>query len=132
MILYLLVIPPEKTQYPAEVRAPVAVARLEPIPSTRPAFDRRILQERQPLMYTLADADADDWFVLLDVTPNESGICFYFPVWGFCSCFCFTLSRLVEAKRRSHFKAQRVYRRQRSFALGPWPKLFSSSLEALY
>uniref|UniRef100_A0A674P235 Protein 4.1 n=1 Tax=Takifugu rubripes TaxID=31033 RepID=A0A674P235_TAKRU len=66
------IIPPEKTQYPAEVRAPVAVARLEPIPSTRPAFDRRILQERQPLMYTLADADDDDWFVLLDVTPNES------------------------------------------------------------
>lgn len=32
-------------------------------------------------MYT-HDDDDDDWFVLLDVTPNESGICFYFPVWG--------------------------------------------------
>lgn len=83
MLLYLLVIPPEKTQYPAEVRAPVAVARLEPISSTRPAFDRRILQERQPLMYT----HDDDWFVLLDVTPNESGICFCFPVWAFLQLF---------------------------------------------
>lgn len=70
----------------------MAVAKVEPISSTRPAFDRRILQERQPLMYTHDDADDDDWFVLLDLAPNESGICFYFPVWG-----CLQLLSLLHA-----------------------------------
>lgn len=37
----------------------------------RPEFGKQILQERRPLMYTLAD---DDWFVLLDLAPKVSGI----------------------------------------------------------
>lgn len=56
-------------------------------------------------MYT-HDDDDDDWFVLLDVTPNESGICFYFPVWGgfaavfFAPRFCGLLKRYAEVTLR--------------------------------
>lgn len=48
------------------------------ISEPRPEFGKQILQERRPLMYTLADDD--DWFVLLDLAPKASGICFYSPV----------------------------------------------------
>lgn len=103
IIVHLLVIPSEKIQYPAEVRAPVAVANLGiPISGTRPEFGKQILQERQPLMYTHAD---DDWFVLLEVAPKVSGICLYSPACIFflaAGCLCITLLQLVERIRQSH------------------------------
>lgn len=62
----------------------VAKSRIT-ISEPRPEFGKQILQERRPLMYTLADDD--DWFVLLDLAPKVSGICFYSPVCCFASVF---------------------------------------------
>ncbi|XP_040901230.1 uncharacterized protein LOC121186532 isoform X15 [Toxotes jaculatrix] len=55
---------PERIQLPAEVRPPTAVAK-----TRKPLFERRILEERQPLKHTYVN---DDWFVLLDVDLKES------------------------------------------------------------
>lgn len=55
------------------------------ISKPRPEFGKQILQERRPLLYTLADDD--DWFVLLDLAPKVSGICFYSPVCCFAKVF---------------------------------------------
>lgn len=134
IIVHLLVIPSEKTQYPAEVRAPVAVAKLGiPISGTRPEFGKQILQERQPLMYTHAD---DDWFVLLEVAPKVSGICLYSPACifflqlvVFASRFC----SLLKGYAKVIYMAQCVCRWRHTFILSPWPrKLFILWLEALY
>lgn len=62
----------------------VAKSRIT-ISEPRPEFGKQILQERHPLMYTLADED--DWFVLLDLAPKVSGICFCLPVCCFASHF---------------------------------------------
>ncbi|XP_070821751.1 uncharacterized protein [Chaetodon trifascialis] len=63
---------PERIQFPAEVRAPAAVAKTRvAISETRPQFGRRILEERRPLTHTHTHVN-DDWFVLLDVGPKES------------------------------------------------------------
>ncbi|XP_068999111.1 uncharacterized protein [Embiotoca jacksoni] len=59
---------PELIQFPAEVRAPAAVATIR-ISDTRPQFEKRILKERRPLALTHVN---DDWFVLLDVDLKES------------------------------------------------------------
>ncbi|XP_036930180.1 titin-like isoform X4 [Acanthopagrus latus] len=59
---------PERIQFPAERRAPTAVAKTRiTISETRPQFEKRILEERRPLTHV-----NDDWFVLLDVGAKES------------------------------------------------------------
>ncbi|KAM8734767.1 uncharacterized protein AB9X84_023470 isoform 12-T13 [Acanthopagrus schlegelii] len=61
---------PERIQFPAERRAPTAVAKTRiTISETRPQFEKRILEERRPLTHTHVN---DDWFVLLDVGAKES------------------------------------------------------------
>lgn len=78
--VFALVALPERIQYPAEVRAPAAVAKTRiAISETRPQFGKRILEERRPLTQTHVN---DDWFVLLDVGTKESGIFFYLFVLG--------------------------------------------------
>lgn len=73
--VFVLVALPERIQYPAEVRAPAAVAKTRiAVSETRPQFGKRILEERRPLTQTHVN---DDWFVLLDVGIKESGICFF-------------------------------------------------------
>ncbi|XP_070767718.1 uncharacterized protein [Enoplosus armatus] len=61
---------PERIQFPAEVRAPAAVAKTRiAISEMRPQFEKRIQEERRPLTHTHVN---DDWFVLLDVGLKES------------------------------------------------------------
>lgn len=130
MLVYLLVTgSPEKTQYPAEVRAPVAVAKSRiTVSEPRPEFGKQILQERRPFMYTLADDD-DDWFVLLDLAPKVSGIC-YSPV---CDRFlCSTLLQLDERTCQSLFLPECVCRRHCTFILSPRPHNFSLRLDASF
>lgn len=76
---FVLVAAPERIQFPAERRAPTAVAKTRiTISETRPQFEKRILEERRPLTHV-----NDDWFVLLDVGAKESGI--FFCPFGFIS-----------------------------------------------
>nr|XP_046256671.1 uncharacterized protein LOC124065372 isoform X14 [Scatophagus argus] len=61
---------PERIQYPAEVRAPAAVAKTRiAVSETRPQFEKWIMEERPPHTHTHVN---DDWFVLLDVGFKES------------------------------------------------------------
>lgn len=76
--IFALVAAPERIQFPAEVRRPTAETKKRIVISeTKPMFERRILEERRPLVQTHIN---DDWFVLLDGDLKESGI--------FC-LFCF-------------------------------------------
>ncbi|XP_062421474.1 uncharacterized protein LOC119198074 isoform X3 [Pungitius pungitius] len=62
---------PERTQFLVEGRVPTAWAASKMAHPERSAqFEKRILEERRPLAQTHVD---DDWFVLLDVAPKESG-----------------------------------------------------------
>ncbi|XP_044063520.1 uncharacterized protein LOC122881404 isoform X14 [Siniperca chuatsi] len=61
---------PERIQFPAEVRAPTAVAKTRiAISERRPQFEKRIQEERSLLTDIHVN---DDWFVLLDVGLKES------------------------------------------------------------
>lgn len=79
--VFVLVAVPERVQLPTKVRAPAAVAKPRAavsVAETRPQFGKRILEERrQPAR----KHDSDDWFVLFDVGPKESGIPRR-PVWA--------------------------------------------------
>ncbi|KAL6109075.1 uncharacterized protein ACO6RY_12286 [Pungitius sinensis] len=62
---------PERTQFLVEGRVPTAwAASTKSHPERSAQFEKRILEERRPLAQTHVD---DDWFVLLDVAPKESG-----------------------------------------------------------
>ncbi|XP_041843135.1 uncharacterized protein LOC121641205 isoform X3 [Melanotaenia boesemani] len=64
------VAPPEGIQVPAKVKLPAAVVtRKIDISEIRPQFEKRILEERVPLVQSQA---GDDWFVLLDFDLKES------------------------------------------------------------
>lgn len=83
--VFVLVVLPERIQRTAQLRAPNAVVQSRiAISESRPEFGKRILEERRPLMHTHVN---DDWFVLLDVGPKKSGICFT------SLCCCFQLAR---------------------------------------
>ncbi|CAK6960487.1 uncharacterized protein LOC128367095 [Scomber scombrus] len=61
---------PERIRFPAEVRPPTAETKKRIVISeTRPQFERRILEERRPVVHTHIN---DDWFVLLDGGLKES------------------------------------------------------------
>lgn len=97
--VFVLVALPERIWYPAEVRAPTTVAKTRiAISETRPQFGKRILEERRPVTHTHVN---DDWFVLLDVGPKESGIfltclCWFFVVVQTNSSLVVALSSLHE------------------------------------
>ncbi|XP_058503645.1 uncharacterized protein LOC131471230 isoform X5 [Solea solea] len=60
---------PEHVQFPAKARVPPAVAKTKiTISETGPQFEKRILDERRPLINTFV---TDDWFVLLDVDLKQ-------------------------------------------------------------
>lgn len=66
-----MLVVPERIQFLAEVSVPTArAASTIARPERRAHFEKRILEERRPLAQTHVN---DDWFVLLDVAPKESG-----------------------------------------------------------
>ncbi|KAM9309484.1 uncharacterized protein KZ484_025542 isoform 8-T10 [Pholidichthys leucotaenia] len=61
---------PKRIQFPAEVRAPRAVASTEIVfAETKPQFEKRILEERRPVT---SPHVSEDWFVLLDADRKKS------------------------------------------------------------